>query len=48
MKKKPPLLSIIVINKFEKKLAPLEEGEEKTHCCQQHCVSLPINALKAK
>jgi len=31
---------MIVINKFEKVVATSKEGEEKTHCCQQHWVSL--------
>ncbi len=30
---------------MKKVVTPLEEGEEKTHCCQRHCVSLPIKKL---
>jgi hypothetical protein len=39
-KTKSPLLPMTIINRFEKVMAPLEEGEEKTHCCQRNWINL--------
>jgi hypothetical protein len=38
--KKNPLLPTTLVNKFERSVAPLKEGEEKTHYRQQHQVNL--------
>jgi len=46
MKKEPPLLPTIFINRFERSCGTFRGGEEKTHCHQRHWGNLPKKKKK--